>query len=422
MMNFRAIATKPLTLLLAIGFYICVYTSVQAQVPWLEIDEATDFVQNRCQSEKFSIFVFRYPDIGDVDSVYSVYMEKLRQYTLVSLHDVRMTPIPGCSRPKAFELCGYKSLNPYMKYKPFLIFFSTSGSLWSKFQASEFYKKDSALFLTVTDKEGTRAPFYNAVNLEAFDILLDFLNSQSIRTSPPPKAPKSGIDSVALNRLILSLLDSRNKIMRGYLGVKISSLYGRLVTQGPPINDQNVVQSIISPLTGYALGLSYQKPLDFAGNFVKFNHRFEVGLQSVSFMSLAGRNSWSSSSIYSGTNLTASYLLNSDFTFFRNPNNIVTFGFGANVLGRFPYHILDSRSSEGPYSLKDGINPWDISFLFNGGIKHLFESSDCVFLEFGYNFGLMDFDKINNLAESRVPVSYKLNYFNISAGLQIPIR
>ncbi len=182
------------------------------QVSRIDVDEASDIVYSQCSENQFSIFIFRYPEIGELESTYSNLVDKFSLQPSVFMVDIRMEPIPGCSRPKLFDLCGYTTLNPYMKYKPFLAFVSNTGSRWSDFSKSEYYRLNKSLFLPVTDKEGNRAPFLNVNNIDALKVLLDFLNKLVAKNYTvekealkPAKLSESSLDSAKIYRLITAI-------------------------------------------------------------------------------------------------------------------------------------------------------------------------------------------------------------------------
>lgn len=389
------------------------------------MDEASDIVYSQCSENQFSIFIFRYPEIGELESTYSNLVDKFSLQPSVFMVDIRMEPIPGCSRPKLFDLCGYTTLNPYMKYKPFLAFVSNTGSRWSDFSKSEYYRLNKSLFLPVTDKEGNRAPFLNVNNIDALKVLLDFLNKLEAKnytvekeTPKPAKLPESTLDSAKIYRLIAAMFDSRkpvDKPIRGYFGVRVSSIIGGFNPTGSTRGDVQNVVAEISLLTGHGLAISYESPLVLPSLRVNASQRIEVGLQSVSFSSLAKIHNWSSSKIFTGVNMFASYSLHREIPLAAEFN--LVFGAGANIVGRLPYSILDSRSLDGNSSLKTGINPWDLGLFVNGGLKHSFRSQIRAFLDLGYNVGLLNFDSDTNSA-----YGYKLNLTNISVGLQFPIK
>lgn len=425
MMNFRVLVSRKIFFGTLFCWSLFSLQHASGQVSRIDVDEASDIVYSQCSENQFSIFIFRYPEIGELESTYSNLVDKFSLQPSVFMVDIRMEPIPGCSRPKLFDLCGYTTLNPYMKYKPFLAFVSNTGSRWSDFSKSEYYRLNKSLFLPVTDKEGNRAPFLNVNNIDALKVLLDFLNKLEAKNYTvekevlkPVKLSESSLDSAKIYRLIAAMFESRkpvDKPIRGYFGVRVSAILGVFNSTGSAQGDVKNVLADISPLTGHGLAISHEFPLVLPSVRVNASQRIEVGLQSVSFSSLAKIHNWSSSKIFSGVNMFASYSLHSEISLAAEMNLVL--GAGANILGRLPYSILDSRSLHGNSSLKTGINPWDLGLFVNGGLRHSFQSQIRAFLDFGYNLGLLNFD-----SESNNTYGYKLNSTNLSVGLQFPIK
>lgn len=214
------------------------------------------------------------------------------------------------------------------------------------------------------------------------------------------------------------MFDSRkpvDKPIRGYFGIRVSAIIGGFNSTG---STQGIIKNVladISPLTGHGLAISYESPLVLPSVRVNASQRIEVGLQSVSFSSLARIHNWSSSKIFTGVNMFASYSLHGEVPLAAEWNLVC--GSGANIVSRLPYSILDSRSQDVYSSLKTGINPWDLGLFVNGGLRHSFRSQMRAFLDLGYNLGLLNFDSDTNST-----YGYKLNLTNISVGLQFPIK
>ncbi|MFM7589806.1 MAG: hypothetical protein ACKO55_11925, partial [Bacteroidota bacterium] len=382
------------------------------QVSRIDVDEASDIVYSQCSENQFSVFIFRYPEIGELESTYSNLVDKFSLQPSVFMVDIRMEPIPGCSRPKLFDLCGYTTLNPYMKYKPFLAFVSNTGSRWSDFSKSEYYRLNKSIFLPVTDKEGNRAPFLNVNNTDALKVLLDFLNKREAKnytvekeTPKPPKLPESSLDSAKIYLLIAAMFDSRkpvDKPIRGYFGVRVSAIInGRFRStrsaqlSGSDKDVQNVVADV-SYLTGDGFAISYESPLVLPSVRVNASQRIEVGLQSVSFSSDAIINNQGFTQIFTGVNMFASYSLHREIPLAAELNLVL--GAGANVVHRLPYTI--SGNSKDYSSLETGIELWDFGLFVNGGLRHTFRSQNRVFLDLGYNMGLLNFDSDVNSTDN----------------------
>lgn len=346
-----------------------------------------------------------------------------------------MEPIPGCSRPKLFDLCGYTTLNPYMKYKPFLGFISTASNRWTAFQSSPYYAMNKSFFLPVTDKEGNRAPFVNINSFEGFDIILDYINSRPFRSysqnAEPPKAIKSetpSVDSAMVSKWITALFESRKPVVKpvsGYLGFKVSGLYGEMNSVGTTSPDVTTAET--SSITGQGFALFYERPLMLPAQSIKLRQRLEVGSQQISFSSQITSDYGPSPKVFSVTNLCGSYLGLTDFFLASNTN--LTIGGGVSLLGRLGYHSSQStnmnpiRSNnqipDNDQRRSDKINSFDFGFIVNGGLRHTFSSNLCAFLDLGYNMGLLNFEKEETKESGD---NYKINLFNVSAGFMFPIR
>ncbi|MFM8512144.1 MAG: hypothetical protein ACKOBI_00145 [Bacteroidota bacterium] len=313
-----------------------------------------------------------------------------------------------------------------MKYKPFLAFVSNTGSRWSDFSKSEYYRLNKSLFLPVTDKEGNRAPFLNVNNIDALKVLLDFLNKLEAKnytvekeTPKPAKLPESTLDSAKIYRLIAAMFDSRkpvDKPIRGYFGVRVSSIIGGFNPTGSTRGDVQNVVAEISLLTGHGLAISYESPLVLPSLRVNASQRIEVGRQSVSYSCDAKVNNGYVgyvSNSFTMVNMFASYSLHREIPLAAEMN--LVFGAGANIVSRLPYIISDYSNNNS--SQETGIKKVDFGLFVNGGLRHSLRSQIRAFLDLGYNVGLLNFDSDTNSANG-----YKLNLTNISVGLQFPIK
>jgi hypothetical protein len=430
MMNFPVLVDRKL-IFWAICF--CQFVRIDfsiGQVSRLDVDEASDIVYSNCSENQFSIFIFRYPEIGQLEPSYSALLDDFSSQPSVFLVDIRMEPIPGCSRPKLFDLCGYTTLNPYMKYKPFLAFISNAGSRWSDFQKSEYFISNKNLFLPVTDKEGNRAPFLIVNSFDAFKVILDYLKknqpqnySTTVESGKGVKIVEPGMDSARILHWISSMIDARKPIersVRGYIGFKVSALSGSFREMGSMKAGDNFVYAVPSSISGHAVALSYEFPLLPSAVMVDASQRFEVGIQSVSFSSLASRGNWSSVKTFSGLNLFASYSIFKEISITSDLD--IFLGASGNITGRLPYTVLDVRSLDDRSTLKTGINPWDIGFSASGGLRHSFRSQVRGFLDLGFNLGLLNFDQSESEPELNNTSGYKMNFTSISAGFQFPIK
>lgn len=429
MMNFRVLVSRKIFFGTLFCWSLISLLHASGQVSRIDVDEASDIVYSQCSENQFSIFIFRYPEIGELESTYSNLVDKFSLQPSVFMVDIRMEPIPGCSRPKLFDLCGYTTLNPYMKYKPFLAFVSNTGSRWSDFSKSEYYRLNKSLFLPVTDKEGNRAPFLNVNNIDALKVLLDFLNKLEAKnytvekeTPKPAKLPESTLDSAKIYRLIAAMFDSRkpvDKPIRGYFGVRVSAIInGRFRStpsaqlSGSDKDVQNVVAEV-THLTGDGFAISYESPLVLPSVRVNASQRIEVGRQSVSYSCEAKGDYGYVSNSFTMVNMFASYSLHREIPLAAEMNLVL--GAGANIVSRLPYIISDYPNNN---SSKDtDIKKVDFGLFVNGGLRHSFRSQIRAFLDLGYNVGLLNFESETNSA-----IGYKLNLTNISVGLQFPIK
>lgn len=432
MMNFLAVVNRGNLLFSFVCFFLLEAHESRCQVSRIDVDEASDIVYNNCSENQFSVFVFRYPGIGELESRYASILERFSAQSSVYMVDIRMEPIPGCSRPKVFDLCGYLNLNAYMKYKPFLGFISTTGNRWVDFQASAHYTTNKSFFLTVTDKDGNRAPFVNVTTFEGFEIILDYLNNRSVKNyalkADGPKVNEPAVpimDSVKVFRWINSVFDARKpveKSISGYLGLKTSGFWGSLASSGStPSNEANILilEAQGPTVRGHGISLFYERPLVLPSLSIKLAQRFEVGSQSLNYDIVAQNGAVKFNKIINGTNLFFSYFVISDYPLARNLNFVL--GAGGSVVGRLPYNYIQSSGDWSETAIDDKIESFDLCFALNGGIRHSFNSHLSAFIDLGYNLGLRNFDKVDPKAGTNT-LEYNLQMLSISAGLLFPIR
>jgi len=287
-MSHLALVVNKYSVCLILGFFMG-FSYLEAQVSRLDIDEASDVVFNDCYENQISIFLFRYPDIGSMDSMYNVLMDQFSRDSRVFLKDIRMEPIPGCSKPKLFELCGFANLNPYMNYKPILAYIGIQSRLWLEFSSSAYYRECSYHFVSVTDKESTKAPFVATKSLEGLECILRFLQRAPLRqfenskVSPPGTFVKEvdlRADSLRILRIVLQEFarasNNEKKVPSiGGFGFKVSAFIGELKSRD--LRDTSLSQVVCD--MGYGNGVSA---------FAQFNqnlknrqvlHQIEMGFQ-----------------------------------------------------------------------------------------------------------------------------------------------
>lgn len=136
-------------------------------------DEAKDLVLNVCDDNKLSIVVFKYPNKLESHEELNLILGKIKGNNKIQLIEVYMDHIAGCTRPKAFSICGFSELITYFNYEPYLLFYYTTNGVWAKYSQSKGYNSTAKLFSTVTDKNSNKAPFVSSKSLDALrDILL----------------------------------------------------------------------------------------------------------------------------------------------------------------------------------------------------------------------------------------------------------
>jgi hypothetical protein len=424
MMNFLVGVIRRIFLFGFIAFLVLRVNHSFGQISRIDVDEASDIVYSSCSDNQFSIFIFRYPEIGQLEARYSTLLDQFSTQSSVFLVDIRMEPIPGCSRPKIFDLCGYETLNPYVKYKPFLGFIFTEGDSWYDFKSSPYYTMNRSFFLSITNKEGKRAPFVTVNSFQGFDILLDYLNkrpiqnySQNKEVQIADKSENPPLDSAKVYRWILSMFEARKPVekpVRGNLGFKASFLNGRLKPIGSVSPDSFYIEANVSQLTGMGLSFFYESPLGSSMRSIELKHRFEVGNQFITFNSQAHKGNWSlGKKIFNGVNLFTSYSIHSDFYFAPNLNFVL--GAGGSLLGRLSYSAIDLNLLDP--GLDETINKFDIGLFVSGGFRYLLNSQFCTLLDLGHNIGMLNFDK-----EEKNSINYRANMFSVSAGLLFSIR
>lgn len=381
------------------------------QVNKIETDEAQDIILNECDDEKMTLFIFRYPDIGDKMPVLQNILAEFNRLNQVTVHEISMIPIPGCTRPKQFELCGFSSLNPYMKYNPYLILFSNQSSVWRDFESSSTFSKNPSLYRKLTDKESQRAPFMVSNDLSSLRMVIDYFQGggSPSRNSKVRKSSDPLMDSTWILGLILREIEKSrpaSKITTEYAEIRVGTFSGQI--SSPTIQGSSVEVANLELDPGLNVHVAYAMPI--GRGIQQADQCYELGFQQTQFRA--------SSRVSQTTYATNTVGISSLFRL------VVPISYSKLRFGGGPflhYRMPIKQTSYTPYYLNNPTifsasrwNRFDLGISGQIQLELLLFKSSSIVLDYRLSAGLMSMDKDTQ--------DYTIRGSSFSAGIRVPVR